>query len=154
MIQVLATDNADKHTAEQWGKATAYAICPLDETLEGERLKAAEDMRDRFQVIMTRWHATIQHIEQAQLSTNPKNIHNAFGGHELLESIMEELIDATKDTPWFYLWRRQDVQEIISEIVDSHIKTNQQHERMAYAHEHSDNEDARFFLNFFQKGQS
>lgn len=151
MIQVLTTDNAYKHSAEQWGKATAYAICPLDETLYGKRLEDAEAMRGRFQVILTKWHATVQHIEQAQLETDTKNIHNAFGARELLETIIEELLAATTDTPWYYLWRRADVQEVVSEIIDSHIKTNQQHERTAYASEHSDNEDCAYFLNFFKK---
>jgi hypothetical protein len=154
VIQVLATDNAHKHTAEQWGKATAYAICPFDETLDGQRKRCAEEMREKFQTILTRWHHTVQEIEQQNLAADPKYIHEAFGAAEMVECIMEELLEATTDTPWFYLWRRQDVREIISEIIESHIKTNQQHERMAYAHEHPDNEDARFFLNFFEKGQT
>jgi hypothetical protein len=151
MFSVLATDNADRHSAETWGKATAIAVCPFDDTLGGERLVMAEAMRGRLQVILTRYHDTVQCIEQTALAADAAYIHTAFGAGDLLDSVMEELFEATLDTPWQFLWGRADVRDICRDIIDSHVRTNQQHEREHFARAHPDNSDCQQFLNFFQK---
>lgn len=137
MARIIATDNGP-HSAEEWAITTAEIIFDLSNIQDnGRRLEAR-----KFQMIIAELllphHNNNQISEQAKLSESASYINSEYDVSLYVTHVINEIITASKNTPWELHFSNQVVIDAVKNTISQHLITSQHIERLWHANRNPD----------------
>lgn len=146
-IGVMKTDNGP-HSPEYWATVTAGQIIKIDGN-DGSKVAAARKLENKIIDILENWHRKVQQGERSKIKTHgDKHIVTPLDATEHLDGsagAVEEIIAATKGTPFEDHFAETSVQEYVRNLLGQHFSTNMFIERSYHADRVPNSEHAREF---------
>ena len=137
---VLITNNANRHSPEDWAMASARMIFDVNTDAESSTRVAALKLQLAMVEYLTKHHADIQHAEQGKLNANAKARYDApvHDRAENMDEIVGGLQKLATGTPWAHTFANPEMERQVAEVLHSHFATAEAIERQAHAHAKND----------------
>jgi hypothetical protein len=154
---VLIT-HGGRHTPEKWASAAAERIVSVAQTLEGERLIAAQKLQLAVTEILEKHHADAQGDVQGSLASGnhyDPDVHPVFFKHDpgpRLDQAVTDIQTAAAGTPWEAHFQHAETVEKLRHAVGQSLVDLAHVERLWHADENAGDASAQAYKAFHVGG--
>jgi hypothetical protein len=135
MAKIMITDNGP-HPPEKWAMTTAETIFDTGSLVSVDRQLHAKKLQVAIAEALLPHHTNLQVFEKQKLKDDISHIHSAYS-HDL-DTVMADIIAASKNTFWETHFAKEEVQAAVRDILTNHFSTSQHIERLWHADIHPD----------------
>lgn len=154
-VSVLTTDGGP-HSAEKLAAATAGQIIEIAATAAGEQELEGRRLEVKIIDILEKHHTTIQEAERAAIaekgSDHLTHNHNP-NQHVEVDAIVNEILDAGKQSKWADHFSKPDVVQHIRHAVSSEMATSIHIERLWHYVRNPHDEKAKAYHKIYNPGE-
>lgn len=128
-VSVLAT-NHGPHPADKWAFATAQHVFPIDPSVVGDRLLAAQRTQLAIADALVQHHTNVQDAERQHLTEKgDARLAEPLDATDHANAAFEALKVAVSGSPWAEHFAKPEVQAAALDTIHQHFRTSQDIER-------------------------